>query len=602
MVNRIAIVDKDNCVSKKCGLECITFCPVNKMGNECIVLNEDKISLIDEELCTGCGICIKKCPFEAITIVKLAEELKKEKIHQYGINDFRLYRLPVIKKGEVVGLVGRNGIGKTTALKILSGNLIPNFGDLESNPRWDNAIEYYHGSELKEHFEKIVENSAKVSLKPQAVYKIPAIWKDSVKSLLKKVDERNVYKELLQSLSLEESANRNVGELSGGELQRLAVAIAASKDADIYFFDEPSSYNDVFQRMAVSKVIQSIADLGKCVLLVEHDLTFLDYLSDYIQIFYGEPGAYGIVSTIHSSRTGVNLLLDGYLPNENVRFRDKSVTFNTYSPTNEYVKSKTLAKYTDILKKFPNFELKAESGVLRETQITGVLGGNALGKTTFIKMISGIEKLDKGEIFTEAKISYKPQYLSSDYNGTVKMLLDESSNGDYEAGAIESTLILPFGVQKLYEKEISDLSGGELQKVAVLTCLMRDADVYALDEPSAFIDIEDRIVLARAMNRFVKSQGKSALIVDHDIQLVDIVSDSLLIFSGQPGISGTASKLMNKEEGMNTFLQNLGVTYRRDIDTGRPRVNKTGSKLDRKQKDEKTYYYLTREPQKAQQE
>jgi ATP-binding cassette subfamily E protein 1 len=182
------------------------------------------------------------------------------------------------------------------------------------------------------------------------------------------------------------------------------------------------------------------------------------------------------------------------------------------------------------------------------------------------------------------------------------MLLDESSNGDYGAGAIESTLILPFGVQKLYEKEISDLSGGELQKVAVLTCLMRDADVYALDEPSAFIDIEDRIVLARGINRFVKSQGKSALVVDHDIQLVDIVSDSLLIFSGQPGISGTASKLMNKEEGMNTFLQNLGVTYRRDIDTGRPRVNKTGSKLDRKQKDEKTYYYLTREPQKAQQE
>jgi ATP-binding cassette subfamily E protein 1 len=390
--------------------------------------------------------------------------------------------------------------------------------------------------------------------------------------------------------------------LSGGELQRLAVAIAASKDADIYFFDEPSSYNDVFQRMAVSKVIQSIADLGRCVLLVEHDLTFLDYLSDYIQIFYGEPGAYGIVSTIHPSRTGVNLLLDGYLPSENVRFRDKPVTFNIYSPTDEYIKSKTLAEYTGILKKFPDFELKVESGVLREAQITGVLGGNALGKTTFIKMIAGLEKLDKGKISTEAKISYKPQYLSSDYNGTVKMLLDESSSGDYETGAIESTLILPLGVQKLYKKEVSDLSGGELQKVAVLTCLMRDVDVYALDEPSAFIDIEDRIVLARAMNRFVKSQGKSALIVDHDIQLVDIVSDSLLIFSGQSGINGTASKPMNKEEGMNMFLQNLGVTYRRDIDTGRPRVNKSDSKLDRRQKDEKTYYYLTREPQQAQQE
>ncbi|MFQ6134939.1 MAG: ribosome biogenesis/translation initiation ATPase RLI [Nitrososphaerales archaeon] len=594
MAHRVAVLDREDCLSRKCGLECINFCPVNKMESECIVLGEDKKALIDEELCTGCGICVKKCPFDAITIVNLAEELKKDKIHQYGANGFRLYRLPTLKKGAVVGLVGQNGIGKTTALNILSGSLTPNLGDIGAEPSWEKVTDYYHGSELKEHFERMADGEIKVSMKPQAVYLIPRVWKGSAKSLLKEVDERGVGDELLEKLSLEEGTDRDADELSGGELQRLAVAVAASKDADIYFFDEPSSYNDVFQRMAVSKVIQSVADMGRYVLLVEHDLTFLDYLSDYTQIFYGEAGAYGIVSKVQSSRTGVNLLLDGYLPSENVRFREKPVTFDIYSPVDEDTGRIRLAEYTDLVKSYPNFELEVESGALRKGEVIGVLGGNALGKTTFMKMVAGIEKPNDGEISTEAKVSYKPQYLSSDYDGIVEMLLDETSRGAYEEGAVQSTLITPLGVRRLYEKMVKDLSGGELQKVAVVSCLLRDAEIYALDEPSAFIDIEDRIVLAHALNRFVKSQGKSALIVDHDIQLVDIVSDSLMIFRGEPGVRGAASKPVRKEEGMNIFLQDLGVTYRRDIDTGRPRVNKPGSKLDRRQKDAKTYYYLSK--------
>jgi ATP-binding cassette subfamily E protein 1 len=108
------------------------------------------------------------------------------------------------------------------------------------------------------------------------------------------------------------------------------------------------------------------------------------------------------------------------------------------------------------------------------------------------------------------------------------------------------------------------------------------------------MDVEDRIVLARALQRFVRSEGRSALIIDHDIQLIDIVSDSLLIFEGEPGIHGTVSSPLAKGEGMNWFLSRLGITYRRDIQSGRPRVNKPGSKLDREQKGNSTYYYLAR--------
>ena len=123
---------KTDCHSRKCNLECISFCPVNKTGSDCIVLGEEAKAVISEELCTGCGICVKKCPFEAITILNLATELGKEKVHQYGINTYRLYKLPVPKRNSVVGLVGRNGVGKSTALNILAGSLKPNLGKYDA--------------------------------------------------------------------------------------------------------------------------------------------------------------------------------------------------------------------------------------------------------------------------------------------------------------------------------------------------------------------------------------------------------------------------------------------------------------------------------------
>ncbi len=592
MVHRVAALDMDYCNPKKCGLECINFCPVNKMGGECIVLGDYGKAVINENLCTGCGVCIHKCPFRAINIINLPEELKKDKVHQYGANSFRLYRLPRLRKGAVIGLVGKNGIGKTTALNILSGNLKPNLGRFENPPSWDEIINNFGGTELKEHFQRIANGELKVSIKPQAVYDIPKAWKGDAFSLLEKFDERGIANKLKIRLSLDKCLDKPVSELSGGELQRLAVAIAVSKDAELYLFDEPSSYNDVYQRLEVARVIHELAKENKSILIIEHDLTLLDYLSDYIHILYGEPGAYGIVSSIQPSRTGINALLDGYLPSENVRFRDKPVRFDIYAPINKDIDTPIIAEYTDIIKNYPSFELRVKAGKLRQGEVIGILGANALGKTTFMKIISGLDKADKGEVQLKAKISYKPQYLSGDYDGNVIDILKEVAGDRLTSGLVQEQIILPLGLHRLMDRQVRSLSGGELQKLAIATCLLREADIYALDEPSAFIDVEDRIALAKIIQRFVKSQGKSALIVDHDIQLIDIVSDTLMIFSGTPAINGEASPPLPKGEGMNKFLESLGITYRRDTDTGRPRVNKPGSKLDKKQKESKEFYYM----------
>ena len=587
-------MDQELCQPRKCGLECIVYCPVNKTGGECIIQRpSDGKALISEDLCTGCGICIKKCPFDAIVIVNLASELGHEKIHQYGVNSFRLYRIPTLKKGSVVGLLGRNGMGKSTIVNILSGNLKPNFGKYESETTWSEVIGNFQGTEMKVHFEKLASGEIRSSIKPQLVYLIPKAFKGKVRSLIDKYDERKVSDRLIPKLGLESALSRNVDELSGGELQRLAVMIAISKDADYYFFDEPSSYNDVYQRLSVSRVIQELAGEGKSVMVVEHDLTLLDYLSDNVHVLYGEPGAYGITSTLRSTKIGINNFLEGYLPNENVRFREKSYKFDRTSSVQDLLMDVAVTSYSDLNKSFnSSFELTVANGSLRKGEIIGLVGANALGKTTFMKMISGMEKPDLGSIQTDVKISYKPQYLTQEYEGDVKSVLAASQGNAIEGSLLEEQIVLPLGIKKLYEKSISHLSGGELQKVAVAASLMRPADIYALDEPSAFLDVEDRIALAKFLQRFVRAYGKSAMVIDHDVQLIDLVSDSLIIFQGVPGSSGHATVPLAKEVGMNNFLKSLSITYRRDPETGRPRVNKEGSRLDRSQKESGNYYYI----------
>ncbi len=592
MTHRVAVLDKENCQTKKCGLECIKYCPVNKMGQDCIVLNEETAKAqIDENICNGCGICVKVCPFDAITIVNLAEELKSDKIHQYGQNAFRLYRIPSLKKGQVMGLLGRNGIGKSTVVGILSGNLRPNLGDYTSPPEWSQVLKHFQGTELKPHFEKIANNELKASIKPQQVYNLAKVFDGNAKELLEKYDERGKAKELIQQLGLQNALENKLTDLSGGELQRIAVAVAASRESDFYFFDEPSSYNDVFQRIGVARVIQDLAKIGKSVMVVEHDLTLLDYLSDFIEILYGEPAAYGIVANMLSTKVGINVFLDGYLPNENVRFRDAAFKFDASTSTDEFVTIENIINYPNLERKFANFSLSIEAGRVRKSEVLGIVGANALGKTTMMKMIAGVEKPDVGNIETKVKIAYKPQYLTNDYDIEVLSLLEKAYGGSIQETPEEEIIINPMRIKKLYNKSVKNLSGGELQKVAIGACLLQKVDVYALDEPSAFLDVEDRIAIAKLIQRFVRSYGKSAIIVDHDIQLMDLISDSIVIFHGTPGREGHATTPKPKVDGMNEFLRSLDMTYRRDETSMRPRVNKLESRLDREQKQSGKFYY-----------
>jgi len=594
---RVAVLDEDRCKPKRCGRVCYRFCPPVRSKIEAIRF-EKEMPLVVESLCVGCGICVKKCPFDALSIVNLPDELEEECSHRFGPNTFKLFRLPVPSSGVVLGLLGQNGIGKTTALKIFSGETKPNLGNYKEPPDWPQLIQHFRGSTLQEYFQKLSDGKLKVVHKPQYVDKIPRVVSGKVGDLLEKVDERNKLGALTEQLQLKTVWDRDLEVLSGGELQTVAIAATICREADVYLFDEPSSYLDVKQRLQAARAIRSLRKEGKTVIVAEHDLAILDYLSDQICVFYGTPGVYGIVSHVHGVRVGINIYLQGFITDENVRFRKDQIVFHVKPPATGLAAGETLLTWNGMKKSYDEFALSAAPGEAKQGEVIGILGPNGIGKTTFVKLLAGIEKADAGEASTQygLAVSYKPQYISAEYGGTVEDLLKDIAKEDFESSWYQSQILQPLKVQPILDRDVTELSGGELQKVAIAACLSRKAELYLLDEPSAYLDVEERLSMARTIRRVVESRNVTAFVVEHDVVTQDFIADRLMIFTGDPGIYGVANPPTNLRRGMNAFLKDMEITFRRDPVTKRPRVNKEGSKLDRHQKKIGEYYYVPVSP------
>jgi ATP-binding cassette subfamily E protein 1 len=587
---RVATLDKEHCKPDDCGIPCYRFCPevLNRRYAIKFVAGQKK-PIIDEDLCTGCGICIKKCPFDAIDIVKLPQELEGECIHSYGVNEFKLFRLPIPRSGTVTGLIGRNGTGKSTALRILTGELTPNFGILETASSWENVLTQYRGTLLYEYFEKLAAKEMKVVHKPQHVDKMGLVLEGKVRQILRKVDERGKLAALASELELDPLMDRDVKVLSGGELQRVAIAAALSRNADVYMFDEPSSHLDVYQRVRAARSIRRLVDEGKSVLVAEHDLAMLDYLSDEVYLVYGQASVYGIVSHVHPTRGGINDYLTGFLADENMRFRDEPIRFHVRPPREVDVETQVKLKWPRITKAIENFSLEVDSGDMNSGEIVGIVGPNGIGKTTFInQLLEYYSKTSQNQL----QISYKPQYISSDYDGTVEQLLTSAAD-EYSSSLFTEQILRPLSINKLLERRITELSGGELQRVAIATCLGKSAQLYLLDEPSAFLDIEERLTVARALRHMVDSRQAFAFVVEHDILAQDFLADRIMVFKGLPSRNGHGSSPLPLRDAMNLFLSDMGITFRRDPDTKRPRINKSDSKLDKEQKSSGEFYYVT---------
>jgi len=577
-MKRIAIVDTDRCTPSKCKRECERFCPVNAQQKQCITHNSNVIkgkstskAEISEILCTGCNICVKKCPFGAISIVNLPSALGHV-THRHGLNGFQLYGLPMPEKNSVLGLVGNNGCGKTTAILILIGKLVPNLGDVNKCGKNRRALNIrYRGTNIQNYLTEL-DSGLRIGYKPQNI--------QCLRKLEKKIREI-IKPDILHKLELDTLADRDCQNLSDGELQRVFIGITLSEDVDVLVFDEPCTYLDIHQRMLISRMIRESSIPYKMV--IEHDFTALDYMADKVCLLYGVPGAYGNITLSMTVSEGLNCFLDGYITYSNTRFRSNNLDFIFSGSKDDIIyESQTDNKkgihYPSFSVSLGKFKLIAESGYIPLSSLTVLLGKNGSGKTTFIKSLCGNIPTSNGNLDIGMKFGYKTQDVYSDSSETVYEYLTKVASICNDMN-FKHDVIDPLCVEHLMNRKMSTLSGGEMQKIAIIATLGQNNDIYLIDEPSCYLDIESVLVLAKVLKRFALNNNKSLFVVEHDFILGLYLADQVLLFN-----DGIVSKPMSNVDGFNTFLSDLNITMRRDHTTSRPRINKPGSRSDTEQK------------------
>ena len=587
---RIAVLLSDRCHPTECQGECQAYCPPVRMGQDCIVWGEDGKAVISEVLCIGCGICVHKCPFSAIKILNTPEAAEEEMVHRYGLNTFRLYRLPIPRPRGVVGILGPNAMGKSTAIRLLSGAERPNLGHYENPPDWPEILRHYRGTELQAHFQRIYRGELVTALKPQYV---DVLAQRTGVTLGAYVDEaRGDTGAALDQVGLAHRDSVPLETLSGGELQLGAIARTLATPAGLYFFDEPSNYLDIVQRLKVARLLRGLGERSS-VIVVEHDLVLLDYLADQAHLVYGEEAAFGVVTHPMPMRTAINTYLGGYLKDENVRFRSEPIVFTAHPPKPASQRSPRVT-FGALSKAFSGFEVRVVGGTLYKGETVGIVGPNAVGKTTFVRMLAGAETPTEGTPPSGVTVSYKPQYLRATGSWTLNERVGAlAQGGSFDQGLFTRELVPHLRLGSLLDVPLPELSGGELQRAAVALALSRPATLYLLDEPSAYLDSNERMNVARLIRRLVEREGSSALVVDHDVYFLDLLCDAMMVFRAQDARKTRGEGLgpFPMREGMNVLLKDVEVTFRRDEESHRPRINKEDSVLDREQRGRGEYYY-----------
>ena len=212
------------------------------------------------------------------------------------------------------------------------------------------------------------------------------------------------------------------------------------------------------------------------------------------------------------------------------------------------------------------------------------MGQNGCGKSTFMNTLAN-------HFTSKLPISHKSQEITLDYKGTVQSLLEREINYSLSDTFFRSLVMKPLQIDSMKDRAVCNLSGGEKQRLAITICLGTGASIYFIDEPSASLDCEQRMIVAKAIRKYVVDHlGKACLLIEHDFLMSSVISDRIIVMEGTPGISIVANQSIGLGDGFNKFLKQLDVTFRRDMENGRPRINKRGSVIDQEQKKAGQYF------------
>ena len=282
---------------------------------------------------------------------------------------------------------------------------------------------------------------------------------------------------------------------------------------------------------------------------------------------------------------GINIFLDGFIPTENLRFREESLSFKMVENAEELLIDKTRHyQYPSMTKTLGGFKLTVEPGEFTDSEIIVMLGENGTGKTTFVRLLAG----DTPDVEVDKQtwaFSLKPQAISPKFPGSVRMLLLKQIKAAFMHPQFNTDVIKPMNLENIIDQEVKTLSGGELQRVAIVLCLGKpNVNLYLIDEPSSFLDSEQRIIASKVIKRFILHAKKTAFVIEHDFIMATYLADRVIVFEGEPAVTATATPPQSLLTGMNKFLASLEITFRRDPTNFRPRVNKMHSVKDREQK------------------
>jgi len=589
---RILSINYDKCKPDLCGYACEKYCPLVIKGQKNVVTirKDTGKPIINNRTCLmarkgTCGVCINKCFPRALSVVNLpSPETAGLLVHCYDENGFRFFGVPQINPGKVIGLLGANGIGKSTILNILAGQQ-PNGGNFDSPEiGFKNFFEHLNIASFRQFLTDLQSKTIDVAFKPQIFTELVQ-KSQKVSEILNSIQDHGYFSqdEVIQLLELTPILNRIPKALSGGELQRLAIGLVLLKEADIYLIDEPCTFLDFRQRIKMAKIFHQLASAGKTVFIAEHDIAILDFQSDLIYLFYGDQHKFGIISRLaYSTKKGINNFLIGKLKEENVRIRGKRIIFTRVVKEREW-ENRPGVSFSNINKQVGSFSLTVEAGKIHFGEILCILGENGLGKTTFARHLTKTLK--------EVRVSFKPQFLHREFDGTVREFLTLYTNTYVNSREFNLYILKPFSISHLLDKPLAALSGGELQRSFLAGCLGKKADLYIVDEGSAFLDVEERLKATRVIRHIISKNNAACIAIEHDIQIADALADRIMLFEGLPGHKGNTIGPLPKKAGLNRFLKRIDVTFRRDTETGRARLNKLGSRLDREQRKNDAYYH-----------
>jgi ATP-binding cassette subfamily E protein 1 len=530
---------------------------------------------ISEQICKACLLRINKTPNNAVKNYKIPNDIKNNLTYKYGPNKFRLSGLCEPKIGKIVGILGQNGIGKSTCLQILSGKILPNFGNIELDPNWSQIIKYYRGSSLQNYFNLLSTNQLKIEIKKQTLTCLDEFYNYTINDLVEYFNFKNFF--INDYMELYNLRNRKINLLSGGELQRLLIMISYSRQADVYIFDEPTNFLDLRQKIRFVELINNLSSFKNYIIVIDHDLSILESISEYIYCLFGITGAFGIFTPPIGPKEAINQFIEGYFPSLNIKSRPESLKFNWNYNSILDMDKYILNIHKDCLKvnsQNSNFTLNIPNFKIFNQRVYGLLGQNGSGKSLFINWLN---KTFPYMTFLKNQFNH---HLINDNNINISQLLELQLGNLIVDDFFKNKIIKPFCIERYYQNKIYELSGGQIQIISIIISLGQSSQILLLDEPSSGIDCEQRIIFTQVIKNWISFyNNRSILIIDHDLFVISTICNQIILFKGDPGSESKIEEPQSTLVGIENFLLDLKITIRRDHNNNRIRINKQKIKI-----------------------